>query len=214
MTAILFDLDGTLIDSLSNITDAANAVLAKWSHPPLSSHLVAGFVGLGEGVFVDRLIAATDLNPAERTEILEAFIERYKIEALKTELFDGVAHALGELRAGRAPLGLVTNKPRTPLIPTLEAANLTSAFDVVIAGDDLPRRKPDPLPLITAMERLDQSQAIYVGDSETDAKTAAAAGVPFVLFTEGIRTTSLDELQYTEKFSNFSQLGAILQRLI
>ena len=212
MTAILFDLDGTLIDSLPNITDAANAVLARWTLPSLPPQTVAGFVGLGEEVFVDRLIEATDLDLGERTDILAAFIEHYKVQAGKTALFPGVARALHVLKQDGLPLGLVTNKPRAPLIPTLEAAHLTDAFDIVLAGDDLPLRKPDPLPLVTAMERLGQKSAVYIGDSETDAKSAEAAQMPFVLFTEGIRTSPVASLTHAAKFSDFNELPDILRQ--
>ena len=74
MTPIVFDLDGTLIDSLPNVTDAANGLLAEEGLPPLAMDTVAGFVGLGERVFLDRLIAATDLNPVDYERLMARFI--------------------------------------------------------------------------------------------------------------------------------------------
>lgn len=214
MKAVLFDLDGTLIDSLPNVRDAANAVLEAWALSPLPPATVAGFIGLGEQVFVDRLIAATDLQSGDRDAIMSLFIARYKEEARKTKLFPGVADALRALQNAGFPLGLVTNKPRAPLVPTLEAAELTGIFDVVVAGDDLPKRKPDPAPVFHAMERLEQKNAVYVGDSETDAATAESAGVPFVLFTEGIRVTPVSDIPHDVAFQAFGSLPELLRRFV
>ncbi len=214
MHPVIFDLDGTLIDSLPNVTDAANAVLDKRHLPPLSPDVVAGFVGLGEQVFIDRLIATSDLDPAERDWVMETFIRHYKTEAAKTRTFHGVEKALETLKSDGVPLGLVTNKPRGPLGPTLEAARLTRFFDVVVAGDDLDRRKPDPFPLLHAMQCLKAKSCVYVRDSETDAATAGNAGVPFVLFTEGIRKAALADIPHDIAFSDFGMLPGIIRRLV
>ncbi|MEM7753742.1 MAG: HAD-IA family hydrolase, partial [Pseudomonadota bacterium] len=167
MRAVLFDLDGTLIDSLPNIRDAANAVLAERGLPALTSETIAGFVGLGEQVFIDRLIGATDLEGAERAWVMERFIGHYRIEAGKTVVFHGVVEALTALHQSGTPVGLVTNKPRAPLGPTLASAGIEAFFDVVVAGDDLPKRKPDPMQLTHAMAQLGVADCVYVGDSET-----------------------------------------------
>lgn len=214
MVGVLFDLDGTLIDSLPNITDAVNTVLQQRGLPALPRETVAGFVGRGVPVLVDRMIAATALEPIAREGILKDLMAAYDVEALKTQLFPGVHAALTALQADAIPLGVVTNKPRAPMGPTLEAAGIAHFFGVTVAGDDLPQRKPDPLPLTHAMEALGVSQAIFVGDSETDAATAANAAVPFVLFTEGIRLSPLSDLPHDAAFSDFGQLPDVLQPIL
>lgn len=214
MTAVLFDLDGTLIDSLPTIRAAANAVLAEQGVAPLPADVVAGFVGRGEEVFVDRLIATTGLEVEKRPEILASFMGHYKEEARTTRTFDGVLETLSALKAKGIPLGLVTNKPRVPLDATLVAGGLSETFDVVVAGDDLDVRKPDPLPLRHAMTALSAATCVYVGDSETDAATAVNASVPFVLFTEGIRISAIEDIPYDHLFSDFSELPALLERLL
>ncbi|MEO0917202.1 MAG: phosphoglycolate phosphatase [Pseudomonadota bacterium] len=211
--AAVFDLDGTLIDSLPNVQAAANAVLGESGLPALSAKVVAGFVGRGEGVFVDRLIGATALDRDQRASVMERFIHHYKIEAQKTVTFPGVRAALNELKGQGVPMGLVTNKPRAPLGPTLTAANLDDMFDVVIAGDDLPQRKPDPEPLLQAIRLLGATAGVYVGDSEVDAATAKAANIPFVLFTEGIRQTPVEDMAFAARFDRFENLGACLAGL-
>ncbi len=211
--AVIFDLDGTLIDSLPNVTDAANALLADEGLPPLTVSETAGFVGHGERVFLERLIAATTLKPDDFDRLMPGFIAHYKIAARQTRLMPGALEALADLRGQGAKLGLCTNKPRAPLVPTLEAAGLATSFDVVVAGDDLTRRKPDPEPLHWAMSELGAESCIYVGDSDVDAQTARAAGVPFVFYTEGIRTLPIAEIPHDRAFSDFKDLPGICSAL-
>lgn len=211
MIAVIFDLDGTLIDSLPNVRDAANAVLHAFDQPPLDARTVAGFVGLGEQVFVDRLIAATDLEPSSRADILSKFIAEYKRVALETRPFPGVVEVLQAFQNRGVPMGVVTNKPRAPLVPTLEAADLSRYFASVVAGDDLPLRKPDPAPLRHAMAELGVDRCVYIGDTPIDAETAARAGMPFGLFTEGIRTVPLEDISCDFSFSRFGDLPNMLR---
>ena len=209
MIPIVFDLDGTLIDSLPNVTDAANALLADEGLEPLSSEVVRGFVGLGERVFLDRMIAATDLRPEDFDRLMPGFIRHYNVAAEDTQLFPGAMDMLLRLRADGVPLALCTNKPAAPLWPTLKAAGIEDAFDVVLAGDMLERRKPDPLPLHHILSELSAETCLYVGDSETDAETARRAGVPFVLFTEGIRLAPIDDIPHDVAFDDLSMLPEI-----
>lgn len=211
MTAVLFDLDGTLIDSLTTITAAANAVLGHQGLSDLPESVVAGFVGLGEEVFVDRLIAATDLAAADRSAILGIFMEHYALAARDTKVFPGVKEALEELASWDVQMGLVTNKPRVPLQSTLAASGLEPFFKVIVAGDDLEKRKPDPMQIIHAGRVLRAQTCVYVGDSETDAAAAQNADVPFLLFSEGIRVKPLEEIPHHAAFSEFQALPALFR---
>ncbi|MEM6385739.1 MAG: phosphoglycolate phosphatase [Pseudomonadota bacterium] len=212
MIPVLFDLDGTLIDSLPNIGEAANVILQARNLPALPPSVVATFVGLGEEVFVDRLIAATDLPTTDRDTIMQQFISEYKRVAQDTRCFPGVSRALGALKARGAKMGIVTNKPRAPMQPTLEAAELTSFFDVVVAGDDLPTRKPDAAPLRHAMAELGAVNCVYIGDTPIDAETARASAVPFGLFTEGIRTVPIKDIHHDFAFDHFDNLIGTLEQ--
>jgi phosphoglycolate phosphatase len=213
MTPVIFDLDGTLIDSLPSLTKAANELLDRRGLPALDIKTVEGFVGRGERVFVERMIAATALRPEDFEELLAEYMPIYKTAALETILMPGVVEALTSLRAEGVPLGVVTNKPRAPLIPTLETVALTPFFDVILAGDDLERRKPDPEPLFHAMRVLGAESCIYVGDSDVDAETAKRAGQVFVLYTEGIRTTPIEEIPHSVAFNDFGMLPGIVRKL-
>ncbi|MDD9978429.1 MAG: HAD-IA family hydrolase [Boseongicola sp.] len=175
MRAVIFDLDGTLINSLPTITNAANALLAENGQPPVTDELTVHFVGLGERVFMERLIAATALNTRDFDPLTHRFVEYYQEFAKVTPLMPFVSEVLTDLGDAGFALGLCTNKPRAPLATTLAAAGLDKAFKVEVAGDDLPKRKPNPDPLIEAARRLESDQFIYVGDSEIDAETARNA---------------------------------------
>ena len=209
MIPVVFDLDGTLIDSLPDITRAANALLADEGLPPLSQATVGGFVGLGERVFMERLIEATALLPRDYDRLMPPFIEHYKAATAGTRLFPGAREALRRLRDLGAPLALCTNKPSAPLAPTLKAAGLVDVFDVIVAGDTLPVRKPDPAVLRHVVEALGSCGCVYVGDSETDAQTAANACVPFILYTDGIRQSPVEAIPHDAAFSDFRDLPGI-----
>lgn len=213
MTPVVFDLDGTLIDSLPSLTKAANALLERRGLDALPEETVSGFVGRGERVFLERLIATTGLDGGDFDALLAEYIPLYKTAALETLLMPGVVEALEALKADGVPMGLVTNKPRGPLVATLETVALARFFDVILAGDDLEKRKPDPAPLHEAMRRLSATRCIYVGDSEVDAETAERAGQVFVLYTEGIRGVEVSDIPHEVAFNDFAMLPGIVRKL-
>lgn len=214
MRAVVFDLDGTLIDSLPGIAQAANTLLSEEGRPALPQGQVAGFVGLGELVFLERLIAAGGLDPSAFDRLLDRFIVHYKAAAEMTQLFPGAREALSTLKADGWAIGLCTNKPTDPLRAVMDHLDLTGVFDTIVAGDTLERRKPDPAPLRHAFNGLGAEKGVYVGDSPVDAETARAACVPFVLFTEGIRTVPQSDIPHERAFDDFSQLPEICGALI
>jgi len=213
MLPVVFDLDGTLIDSLPDVTKAVNLLLADEGQPLLPQSVVNTFVGSGEKVLMQRLIAATAFEPDDAERLMPGFIAHYKTAALDTKLFPGAREALDRLRAAGVPIGLCTNKPRAPLVPTLEAAGLADVFGVVVAGDDLPLRKPDPAPLFHCFSALGAETGIYVGDSEVDAETAKRAGVPFVIYAHGIRVNPIEDIPHDVVFDDFGALDGILSAL-
>ncbi len=211
---VVFDLDGTLIDSLPDIAAAANALLADQGLPSLPQTQIGGFVGMGERVFLDRLIAATDLAAADYDTLMIAFIAHYKSSTGLTTVFPGAVDAVKVLKAEGIKLGICTNKPGVPLAAVLEALDLAKWFDVIVAGDTLPVRKPDPEPLWLAFEKMGATEGVYVGDSDVDAETAQRADVPFAFFTEGIRTKSVDEIPNDRTFNQFAELPALCKELM
>jgi phosphoglycolate phosphatase len=214
MRGVVFDLDGTLIDSLPDVTNAANALLADEGLPPLPQSVVRGFIGWGERVFLDRLIAASDLDAAQYDALMGRFIAHYKKCTGATLVYPGVLDALQALKADGFVLAICTNKPMEPLTSVLEALDLERWFDAVVAGDSLPVRKPDPAPLRFAFEQMGATEGVYVGDSDVDAATAKNAGVPFAFFTEGICTAPHDQIPKDRSFSDFADVPEICRTLM
>ena len=213
MLPVVFDLDGTLIDSLPTMTRAANALLIDLYQPCLSSKVVAGFVGWGEQVFLDKLIASAGLESVPRAELMEQFLQHYKSMGHDVRLMVGAESAMRLLKAEGVPLALCTNKPRVALEPVLASCVLGELLDVVVAGDDLEKRKPDPMPLLHILAELGVETGLYVGDNHIDAETAKRANVPFALFTEGIRTKPVADIPHDFAFSDFSELPAVWRKL-
>lgn len=207
--AVVFDLDGTLIDSLPHVAEAGNAVLLAEGLPGLETDAFRYFVGLGEQVFLDRLIAATGLNPSDRPALMRRFIDGYKVVSQHSQLFPGVQAALLSLKKRGVPIGLCTNKPQEALSVVLKSLGWQDMFGAVVAGDTLALRKPHPEPLHLAFQTLGVDGGLYVGDSETDAETAKRAEMPFALFTKGIRVSPIEDIPHTVVFDDFAKFDEI-----
>lgn len=211
---VIFDLDGTLIDSAPDIHACVNAVLRENGVPLLSLPRVRSFIGGGVEILWSRVIAASGIDPVHRRDLVAAFMARYHDATALTRLYPGVVEALAELVAAGHPLGICTNKPLGPTRAVLDHFGLTHLFPTVIGGDSLPVKKPDPAPLRAAFAGFGAQTGIFVGDSEFDADTAAAMGVPFLLYTEGYRHSPVDDLVSHAHFSDFAALPGLVAGLV
>ena len=212
MTAIVFDLDGTLIDSVGDIHAALNQMLARVGHGPLGKDTVTSFVGRGSSNLMARVIDYVGLpnDAASHTNYLSEFLDIYTSAPTKfTTLFDQVHRVLTEFQLSGIALGLCTNKPEATTGVVLEKFGLTEFFGSIVGGDRLPSCKPDPAMLHLVMRELAVERCLFVGDSEVDVATARAAGVPIALFTQGYRQTPVAELAPDFDFDNFKSLPAI-----
>lgn len=192
---LVFDLDGTLIHSAPEIHGVANDVLTEEGLPTLPYEAVQGFVGNGLPTLVARVLThmGRDSDGPQHQRMVRRFESIYEQRFDLTTLYPGVEQMLTDL-SQRFRLGICTNKPQGPTRAILEHFNLTRMFSVVIGGDTLPQRKPDPAPLLAAITALGSGPAIFVGDSEVDAETARNAQIPFALFTGGYRKSAPEAL--------------------
>ncbi|WP_349252175.1 phosphoglycolate phosphatase [Actibacterium sp. MT2.3-13A] len=214
MRAVIFDLDGTLIDSAPDIHAAANRMLAEIGQEALSYDAIRGFIGNGVPVLVERIMRARGLGAEGHAALLDIFMRHYNADpATLTRLYPNVRGVLEGLADGGARLGLCTNKPEGPTREILKIFDLDRLFEVVVGGDTLPVKKPDPAPLQAAAQALGRERSVYVGDSEVDAETAARAALPFALFTEGYRKSPVAELRFDAAFADFTDLPGIVARL-
>ncbi len=210
---VVFDLDGTLIDSVPDILRLANRVLADWGAATISAAQARDFIGNGAGVFVARMRAARGIGADQQAAMLAAFMDGYHGAVGLTVPYPGVAAALDVLAAAGHALGVCTNKPAEPARAVLRHLGLLDRFAVVVGGDSLAVTKPDPAPLYAALEALPPGAAVFVGDSEVDAATAQAAGVPFLLFTEGYRKAPVGALPHAAAFRHWDDLPALVAQV-
>lgn len=214
---VVFDLDGTLIDSAPDIHACVNAVLRLNGTRPLTLDQVRSFVGGGVDLLWRRVIGATDLPLEAHRDLVASFMTRYHDATALTRLYPNVIDALGVLADRGHPLGICTNKPLGPTRAVLAHFGIGQLFGTVVGGDSLPQRKPDPAPLRAAFAALGSDPAaprgIFVGDSEFDVETARNTGVPMLLFLRGYRKTPPGELPHRAAFDDFQQLPALVEEV-
>ena len=210
--AVIFDLDGTLIDSAPDIHAAANTLMERHGFAPFTPAETRSFIGSGVPHFITCCLRARDRagDAALRAQLIAEFIDLYETAVTLTTVYPGVAGALEALAAEPYALGLCTNKPHGPARAVLAHLALDAHFPVVIGGDSLTVRKPDPAPLQAAVAGLGARDAVYVGDSEVDAETAARAGLPFALYTQGYRKGPVDAIPHARAFDDFAELPGIV----
>ena len=190
--AVLFDLDGTLLDTIPDLHAAASAMLRDMGKPVPEVDAIRGYVGRGipnlvKRSLADSLDAAEDDSPAP-AEALASFRRHYAREnGRRTQLFPGVIEGLQAIRGMGLQMAVITNKAEAFTRPLLEMTGLAEYFSVVVSGDNLPKHKPDPMALVWACGRLNVSprDALFIGDSVNDFLAARAACCPVFLLPYG-----------------------------
>jgi phosphoglycolate phosphatase len=211
---VVFDLDGTLIDSAPDIRALANALLTREGAAPLTLAETRDFIGHGVAAFVARMRAARHIPEAEHDRLMSDFVRGYEDAFHLTTPYPRVPETLQALRAAGHRLGICTNKPLRPCRAVLAHLGLLDHFEVTVGGDSMAQRKPDPAPLDAAFRELGTGPRLYVGDSETDAETARRADVPFLLFSGGYRKQPVTELPHALAFDDFGDLPRCILDLL
>ena len=192
--AVLFDLDGTLVDTAPDMGAALNNLLIEENLAPLPIATIRPFVSQG-GLVLVQLGFAGKVNEQDIEALRQRFLHHYRaIIADESRLFDGYEAILGELEKRRVPWGIVTNKPEWLTHPLLEQLGLDSRARVVIGGDTLEQRKPHPLPLQVAAQRMgvDCNNCIFVGDDERDVVAGRAANMKTLIAAYGYIETNTE----------------------
>ena len=184
---VVFDLDGTLIDSRRDLADAVNALIAELGGEPLGVDRVTAMVGEGAAVLVRRALTAAGLDPAS-PGALDRFLAHYDERlTVHTRPYDGTVDALAALQSAGLALAVLTNKPARPSREILQRLGLAPFFSEVVGGDTAAGRKPDPSGLLGIAERarVAPPATLMVGDSPIDTETARRAGALFCLARYG-----------------------------
>ena len=183
---IAFDLDGTLVDSIPDVARCIDRTMLRFGVPARGEALVRDWIGDGVKRLVDRALTGEldgVADPDLRREACEVFLGLYSVHGHeRSRVYPGVREGLAALRARGAVFACITNKPHGLAVDLLAHLELIDHFALVLGGDSLPRRKPDPLPLIHACARIGTAveRSLFVGDSRNDVEAARAAGMPVV----------------------------------
>ena len=210
---VVFDLDGTLIDSAPDMHRAVNLMLADLGCAPLTLPDIRSMVGDGASALIARALAARHCVSADPAKALDEFLEHYEADPTNvTRTFPGVADTLGRLQATGLTLAVCTNKPSRLTSMILEGLEIDRFFTRVVAGDTMPFRKPDPRALMEVVDGFGtpKEATLMVGDSEVDAATAHSAGVPFVLMTYGYHRGPIEDISSVATLDHFQELATLL----
>ena len=217
-SAIIFDLDGTLVDTAHDLTGALNAVLAKAGRDRVRLSQVRHTVGGGARGMVEWGFAETGdaLAASDLDDWTAAFLRHYRAHLCDlSRPFAGVAETLAALAVENSAMGVCTNKSVEASRRLLRELGLERFFGAVLGGDSLAVRKPDPEHLLETVRRLgyEPAQAVMVGDTNVDMTTARAAGIPVVAVSFGYAHDGAKNLAADVLIDEFSQLPAALKRI-
>ena len=213
---LVFDLDGTLIDSAPDLRAALNEMLRERGRAPLSLAQVRQMIGDGAAALVARALAASGADPAAAADALPRFLQLYEADAVRlTRPYPGVPETLAALRRRGYRTAICTNKPQHATHTVLEGLGLLALFDGIAGGDRFAVKKPDPGHLLGLIGALGGApdRAAMIGDGENDAAAAHGAGVPLVLMRYGYARGDPASLAADALLDRFDDLPAALDRL-
>jgi len=205
ISAIVIDLDGTLLDTAPELCEAANRMLRDMDYAPVSQDLLASYIGNGISWLVKRALTG-DMHATPDASLYEhalpIFEKHYTGLLLNSKPFDGVIQGLDAMKAKGFRLGCITNKLSRYTEPLLKGVGLAKYFEIVLSGDTLPEKKPHPLPLLHAAKffGVPVEKLLLIGDSLNDTVAARAAGCPVFCVPYGynhgepVETLNLDRV--------------------
>jgi phosphoglycolate phosphatase len=213
---LVFDLDGTLVDSVPDLRAAVNEMLRERGSRQLSSSEVKRLVGDGAPALVARALATSGADPAGVSDALARFLEIYEANAVRfSRPYPDVRETLTALRRRGYRAAVCTNKPQRATMAVIEGLGFLPLFDGIAGGDRFSVKKPDPGHLLGLIGELGASvtATAMIGDNENDAAVAHAAGVPLVLMRYGYARVALETLAADALLDHFADLPAALEGL-
>jgi phosphoglycolate phosphatase len=216
LEALIFDLDGTLVDTAPDLHAATNHVLDMIGRQPISMPELRSFVGHGAMNLIERGVAATGevVDQATLKRLHTEFLRFYGANiADHSVVFDGLIPVLDKAQAAGLKLGVCTNKIEALSLKLLTELGMMQRFGSLVGGDSLPVMKPDPAPLREAILRLgaDPARAMMVGDSETDIRTAQNADIPVLAVTFGYTSQHVRAFEPTHMIDHYDEAWPIIE---
>ena len=214
-TGIVWDLDGTLVDSAPDLATALNAVLDKRGFFTHSIEVVRTMIGNGVPKLVERGFNAVGMRPqtAQLDELVAMFVKEYKTCATEhTRPYPHIVETLEKIHSMSIPMGVCTNKPEAFTQQILEGLGLAEYFSSVVGGDTTSTRKPDPQPVLACLRGLvsEPVSSLMIGDSVHDVHAAHAAGVTVAVVPWGYRSAPVEELGADFVLSDITALPGMI----
>lgn len=219
-SAIIFDLDGTLVNTAPDLAAVLNRVLKRHSRPCLAPDNARTMIGRGARTLLQRAFARTGApiaDDAAMETLYQEFLDDYTGNiAHHSHIFPDAIPVLENLRAREVPLGICTNKPEKAALALLDELGIRGFFDSLIGGDTLGVGKPDPRPVQEVLRQLraDTARAIFVGDSETDVLAARAAGLGVICVSFGYSDCPVADFNPDAVIESFRDLPAAVEASI
>ena len=217
--AIVFDLDGTLVDTAPDLLASLNAVLTRAGHRAVIPTQLRHLVGHGVRALFERAFAetGTDVSPERMTELTKEFLDYYRANiARASRPFAGVPETLDRLAGEGFGLGICTNKPQDLTDLLLRELRMARHFPVVFGAGRMPYNKPDPRHVLDVVNALSGSpaRAIMIGDSPVDVAAARAAQIPVIVMSYGYTPVPVHELGADAIAHDFAEIPALISSLL
>lgn len=215
--ALVFDLDGTLIDSAPDLYHALLRLLAEEAKPPISFADMTSMVGDGAATLVRRVFAHLGhVVGDELPDLVARYLAHYESAiAVHTQPYPGVRETLETLRRSGHRMGVCTNKADKPTLAVLEALDLSKFFDAVIGSDTAPAKKPDPRHVLAVLDRLSaqSTNSVMIGDGDNDLLAAYGARVPIIHARYGYGVSQIHHVAPVAVIDDFSAIPMVLARI-
>lgn len=218
-SCLLFDLDGTLVDTAPDLTAALNHVLDISALEPVTVNFIGCYVGFGARVMIEKAMAhhKRSLTQAEMDAAHKAFLAYYEDNiCVESQAYDGVVSVLENYRECDTRLAVCTNKPQALSLQLLEALDILKYFHVVCGSDSVSNRKPHPAHITETIERAEGhiANSVMIGDSSADIDAARAVGIPVIGMSYGYSPVPVADLKPDMVLHNFADLPDALRTLV